>query len=264
MNDLSGKVALITGASRGIGGKTAEMMVQAGAKVIIADVLDDAGKALAAKIGASAAYIHLDVTKEADWKAAVDLAETKFGGLDILCNNAGIFTGLGIDEATLDDWNKLVAVNMTGVFLGTKLCADALAARGAHSKHGSVIVNTSSIAGLVGSQLDPLYSMTKGGVNLFTKSSALFFSRKGQRIRCNSIHPGVIDTDMGAQTFVSRAQKQGLNDPASAKEYSAKMHPIGRLGVAEDIANGIIFLASDDAGFMTGSSLVVDGGITAQ
>lgn len=264
MNDLSGKVALITGGSRGIGGKTAELMVQAGAKVIIADVLDEPGQALAASLGTAAAYIHLDVTKEADWKAAVELAETKFGGLDILCNNAGIFTGLGIDEATLDDWNKLVAVNMTGVFLGTKLCADALAARGAESKHGSVIVNTSSIAGLVGSQLDPLYSMTKGGVNLFTKSTALFFSRKGQRIRCNSIHPGVIDTDMGAQTFVSRAQKQGLNDPASAKEFSAKMHPIGRLGVAEDIANGIIFLASDDAGFMTGSSLVVDGGITAQ
>jgi 3(or 17)beta-hydroxysteroid dehydrogenase len=264
MNDLTGKTVIITGGSRGIGGKTAELMVQAGASVIIADVLDDAGQALAASLGDAAAYIHLDVTKEADWRAAVDLAETKFGGLDVLCNNAGIFTGLGIDEATLDDWNRLVAVNMTGVFLGTKLCADALAARGEYSKQGSAIVNTSSVAGLVGSQLDPLYSMTKGGVNLFTKSTALFFSRKGQRIRCNSMHPGVIDTDMGAQTFVARSQKQGLNDPASAKEYSAKMHPIGRLGVPEDIANGIIFLASDDSGFMTGSALVVDGGITAQ
>ena len=264
MNDLSGKVALITGGARGIGGKTAELMIQAGAKVIIADVLDDIGQAHAASLGGSAAYAHLDVTSEADWRAAVDLAESQFGGLDVLCNNAGIFTGLGIDEVTLDDWDRLVGVNMTGVFLGTKLCADALAARGENSAHGSVIVNTSSIAGLIGSQLDPLYSMTKGGVALFTKSTALYFSRKGQRIRCNSIHPGVIDTDMGAQTYEVRAQKQGLNDPASAKEFSAKMHPIGRLGQPEDIANGIIFLASDDSGFMTGAGLVVDGGVTAQ
>ncbi len=264
MNRLDGKVALISGASRGIGAKTAELMVAAGAKVIVADVLDDTGQETAKALGADAAYIHLDVTKEADWRAAVELAESKFGGLDVLCNNAGVFTGLGIDEATLDDWHKLVAVNMTGVFLGTKLCADALAARGEDSPHGSAIVNTASVAGLVGSQLDPLYSMTKGGVTLFTKSTALYFARKGQRVRCNSIHPGVIDTDMGAQTFVSRAQKQGLNDPSKAKEYSAKMHPIGRLGVAEDIAKGILFLASDDSGFMTGSGLVVDGGITEQ
>lgn len=264
MNRLDGKVALISGAARGIGAKTAELMVAAGAKVILADVLDDLGQETAGRLGDAAAYIHLDVTKESDWRAAVDLAETRFGGLDVLCNNAGIFTGLGIDEATLDDWNKLVGVNMTGVFLGTKLCADALAARGENSAHGSAIVNTSSIAGLVGSQLDPLYSMTKGGVALFTKSTALYFSRKGQRVRCNSIHPGVIDTDMGAQTYEARAQKQGLNDPAKAREFSAKMHPIGRLGVAEDIAKGILFLASDDAGFMTGAGLVVDGGITAQ
>ena len=140
MNDLSGKVALITGGARGIGGKTAELMIQAGAKVIIADVLDDIGQAHAASLGGSAAYANLDVTSEADWRAAVDLAESQFGGLDVLCNNAGIFTGLGIDEATLDDWDRLVGVNMTGVFLGTKLCADALAARGENSAHGSVIV----------------------------------------------------------------------------------------------------------------------------
>ena len=156
MNRLDGKVALISGDSRGIGAKTAELMVAAGAKVIVADVLDDIGQETAKMLGADAAYIHLDVTKEADWRAAVELAESKFGGLDVLCNNAGIFTGLGIDEATLDDWHKLVAVNMTGVFLGTKLCADALATRGEDSPHGSSIVNTSSIAGLVGSQLDPL------------------------------------------------------------------------------------------------------------
>ena len=264
MNRLDGKTALISGAARGIGAETARVMVEAGARVIVADVRDEAGQETAAKFGDAGAYLHLDVTSEADWQAGVKLAEDRFGGLDILVNNAGLFTGLDLEEATLDDWHRLAGVNMTGVFLGTKLCTQALAARGENSPQGAAIVNTSSIAGLVGSQLDPLYSMTKGGVALFTKSTALYYSRKGYRIRCNSIHPGVIDTDMGAQTYEARAAKQGLNDPAKAKEYSAKMHPIGRLGVPLDIANGICFLASDDAGFMTGAGLVVDGGITAQ
>lgn len=264
MSRLDGKVALISGAARGIGAATAAAMVEAGAHVVLADVRDEMGEKAAGALGAAAAYTHLDVTQAGDWDAAVAVARDKFGKLDILVNNAGLFTGLGLEEATLDDWNRLVAVNMTGVFLGTKQCAAALAAAGKDSAHGSAIVNLSSIAGLVGSQLDPLYSMTKGGVALFTKSCALYFARKGYRIRVNSIHPGVIDTDMGAQTFEARATAQGLNDPATAKEYSAKMHPIGRLGVPEDIAKGIVYLASDDASFVTGSGLVVDGGLTAQ
>ena len=129
---------------------------------------------------------------------------------------------------------------------------------------GVAIVNLASVAGLVGSQLDPLYSMTKGGVTLFTKSSALAFGRRGWKIRVNSIHPGVIETDMGAQTFTARANQLGTNDPDGAKSIALKQHPIGRLGVPEDIALGIVFLASDDAGFMTGSGMVVDGGLTAQ
>jgi NAD(P)-dependent dehydrogenase (short-subunit alcohol dehydrogenase family) len=153
---------------------------------------------------------------------------------------------------------------MTGVFLGTKLCAQALRERARTSKHGSAIVNLASIAGLVGSQLDPLYSMTKGGVTLFTKSTALAFARKGYRIRVNSIHPGVIDTDMGAQTFASRAGQLGSNDVDAARKVALTQHPIGRLGTPEDIARGIVFLASDDSAFMTGSGMVVDGGLTAQ
>ena len=264
MNRLDGKVALISGAARGIGAATAKAMVDAGAKVVLGDVRDELGGETAAALGKAAAYVHLDVTKEADWRAAIGKAEESFGGLDILVNNAGLFTGLELEEATLDDWNRLSGVNLAGVFLGTKLATPALAAAGKDSKHGAAIVNLSSIAGLVGSQLDPLYSMTKGGVTMFTKSCALYFARKGYRIRVNSIHPGVIDTDMGAQTFEARAAKQGINDPGKAKEYSAAMHPIGRLGLPEDIANGIVFLASDEAGFMTGSGMVVDGGITAQ
>ena len=268
MNRLDGKVALISGAARGIGAETARWMAKAGAKLVLGDVLDERGRETAQAIvaaGGGAAYVHLDVTREADWQAALALAAKQFGGLDILVNNAGIFTGLGIEEATLEDWHRLCAINLTGVFLGTKLALPLLRERGKSSAHGSAIVNLASIAGLVGSQLDPLYSMTKGGVTLFTKSAALEFGRKGYRVRVNSIHPGVIDTDMGEQTFVARARAHlGSNDAGAAKEISRTAHPIGRLGTAEDIAKGIVFLASDDAGFMTGAGLVVDGGLTAQ
>lgn len=267
MNRLDGKVALISGAARGIGAETALLMAQAGAKVVIGDILDekarDTAKAITAQGGAAAA-LTLDVTSEASWQAAVDVAKKQFGGLDILVNNAGIFLGRDFMDATMEDWNRLVAINMTGVFLGTKICAPELASRGANSKHGAAIVNLASVAGIVGSQLDPLYSMTKGGVTLFTKSTALAFGRKGWRIRVNSIHPGVIETDMGAQTFASRAKQLGTNDVEGARGVALKQHPIGRLGVPEDIAKGIVFLASDDAGFMTGAGMVVDGGLTAQ
>lgn len=264
MNRLDGKVALISGAARGIGGETAKLMIEAGAKVAIGDVLDERGRETARALGSNALYHHLDVTGEDDWRAAVAATVSAFGGIDILVNNAGMFLGKGIEEASLDEWHRLVAINMTGVFLGTKLTLPALRARAPQSAHGSAIVNLASVAGLVGSQLDPLYSMTKGGVTLFTKSSALEFSRKGYRVRVNSIHPGVIQTDMGEQTFAARARNHGSNDTEAAKNVALATHPIGRLGIPNDIAKGIVFLASDDAGFMTGAGLVVDGGLTAQ
>jgi 3(or 17)beta-hydroxysteroid dehydrogenase len=267
MNRLDGKTALISGAARGIGAETARKMAAAGASVVIGDVLSERARETAKEItdaGGKALALALDVTSEASWEAAVAQATKQFGKLDILVNNAGIFLGKDLMDATLDEWNRLVAINMTGVWLGTKACAPALAESGKSSRHGSAIVNLASVAGLVGSQLDPLYSMSKGGVTLFTKSSALAFGRKGWRIRVNSIHPGVIDTDMGAQTFASRARQAGSNDVEAARNIAARQHPIGRLGIAEDIALGIVFLASDDAGFMTGSGMVVDGGLTAQ
>ena len=262
MNRLDGKIALVSGAARGIGAATARLMTEAGAKVAIGDVLDERGRDTAAAI--DALYVHLDVASEEDWSAAVAAAVERFGGLDILVNNAGVFLGKGIEEASLDDWHRLAAVNLTGVFLGTKHALPALRERGRQSAHGSAIVNLASVAGLVGSQLDPLYSMTKGGVTLFTKSAALEFARKGYRVRVNSIHPGLIETDMGQGTFVARARNLGTNDVDAARHAALERHPIGRLGQPEDIAKGIVFLASDDAGFMTGSSLVVDGGSTAQ
>jgi NAD(P)-dependent dehydrogenase (short-subunit alcohol dehydrogenase family) len=266
MNRLDGKVALISGAARGIGAETARQMLRAGARVAIADVLDEAGRQTAKALSADgeAIYVHLDVTSAADWDAAVAATTARFGGLDILVNNAGVFLGRGIEEASMADWQRLCGVNLTGVFLGTKQALPALRERAKASAHGSAIVNLASIAGLVGSTLDPLYSMTKGGVTTFTKSAALEFARKGYRIRVNSIHPGVIETDMGAQTFAARAERLGTNDVEAARQQSLSTHPIGRLGTPLDIANGIVFLASDDAGFMTGAGLVVDGGMTAQ
>src|ERR1700741_957685 len=233
MNRLDGKIAFISGAARGIGAATARLMVEAGAKGAIGDGLDEQGRAAArtpAGPADAAMYSHLDVTREEDWMAAIAATVARFGGLDILVNNAGLFLGKGVEEASLDEWHRLCAVNLTGVFLGTKHALPALRDRAQRTPHGSAVVNLASVAGLVGSQHDPLYSLTKGGVTLFTKSAALEFARKGYRIRVNSIHPGLIDTDMGEQTFVARAQRFGANDTAQVRQTVTETVPWGRLG----------------------------------
>ena len=266
MNRLDGKVALISGGARGIGAETARLMVSVGARVVLGDVLeaDSAETAAALNHGEKAAHaVHLDVSDEESWRAAVDEGVSHFGKIDILVNNAGLFLGQDFEDVSLEDWNRLVAVNLTGVFLGTRAVAPALRQSGKDSPHGSAIVNLSSIAGLVGAPLDPLYSMTKGGVTIFTKSTALDFARKKDPIRVNSVHPGVIDTKMGQQTIDTGARMLTNNDRDAALHRSIQRHPMGRLGTVDDIARAIVFLASDDAGFMTGSSLVVDGGLTA-
>jgi len=263
MNRLDGKIAFLSGAARGIGAETARLMVEAGGRVAIGDVLDERGRETVRGLeaaGGEALYVHLDVTRADDWAAAIAVVTARFGGLDILVNNAGVFIAKGIEESTAADWERLCGVNLTAVFLGTRAALPALRERGATSAQGSAIVNLSSIVGLVGSARAPLYSLTKGGVTLFTKSTALECARKGYRIRANSIHPGIIDTEMGAQAIAAR----GESDIAAARAQAGAAHPIGRLGTAADVAKGILFLASDDAGFMTGSSLVLDGGWTAQ
>ena len=204
MNRLDGKIAFISGAARGIGAETARLMVEAGARVAIGDVLDERGRETAAAAsGGERRSTFISTSPARTIGRPSPPRSPRFGGLDILVNNAGLFLGKGIEESSLDDWHRLCAVNLTGVFLGTKRRLPALRERGAASPQGSAIVNLASVAGLVGSQLDPLYSMTKGGVTLFTKSAALEFARKGYRIRVNSIHPGVIETDMGGQAFVA-------------------------------------------------------------
>ena len=267
MGKLEGKVALITGGARGIGAAAAKKMAAEGAAVMVGDILEAQAKETVSAIvssGSQAEFTELDVTSETSWQSAIDATVGAFGKLDILVNNAGIFLGKDLLEASMEEWKRLVDINLTGVWLGVKLATPALAKAGETSPQGSAIVNLASVAGVVGSQLDPLYSLTKGGVTLFTKSAALNLSRRGYKIRVNSIHPGVIDTDMGAQTFVARANQTRSNDTERARQIAISGHPIGRLGLAEDIANGICFLASDEAGFMTGSAMVVDGGMTAQ
>ena len=266
MGRFDGKTALISGGARGIGAETARLMCAEGASVVIGDLLEDEGRRLVADLesnGHAARFLRHDVTQPDDWDAAVALATGAFGRLDILVNNAGIFLGVDFEEATIDDWNRISAINMGGVFLGAKHCAPALKAAGATSAHGSAIVNLSSIAGLVGAPLDPLYSMTKGGVSIFTKSLALDFARKKARIRVNSVHPGVIETEMGQQTIDLLGERYTGGDAGRALKASIARHPIGRLGTVTDIAKAILYLASDDAAFTTGSNMVVDGGLTA-
>lgn len=263
MNRVDGKVALISGAARGLGAQAAKIFTQNGGKVVITDLLEDQGHATVEEIkkaGGDAIFVRHDVTKEEDWQTAVKTGVDHFGGLDVLVNNAGIFFLKPTEEMTLDDWHRMISVNLDGVFLGTKTALPELKKSAAKAKVGSAIVNLSSIAGITGAYNGSAYCMSKGGVRLYTKACALEFAP--HRIRVNSIHPGLIDTDMGRQVIDDISGGGAASN--AVRDAMVSAHPLGRLGVPLDIANGIVFLASDDAAFMTGSELVVDGGNTAQ
>jgi 3(or 17)beta-hydroxysteroid dehydrogenase len=267
MNSLKGKVALITGGAQGIGAATARLMAEAGAVSIIADLQDGAGRMVADSIranGGKAEFIRLDVTSESEWNAAASAIRRNHGGLDILVNNAGIILRGMSSEMSLEDWKLVESVNIDGVFLGTKTCVPLMRERSARWPGGAAIVNMSSIMGLVGSGFSGAYSMSKGAVRIYTKSAALEFAQAGYRIRVNSVHPGFIATDMAAGARKFFVERGLAADEAAAQKMLVQRHPLGRLGEAEDIAKAIIFLASDDAAFITGSELVVDGGYTAQ
>jgi 3(or 17)beta-hydroxysteroid dehydrogenase len=266
MNRLEGRTALVTGGSRGIGAATAKRLAKEGAHVVVADLLDELGRRTAGEIvatGGHAVFQKMDVTKAGDWQTACETARKQFGGLDILVNNAGIVLSRTIAETSLDDWRRLQSINIEGVLLGTQACTPLLKEAGAKWPGGAAIVNLSSIAGKVGSPRFPLYSATKAAVCLFTKSTALEFGHNKLPIRVNSIHPGVIDTDMGVEV-VQMVMEKYAKDDAAARAMLAAQHPMGRLGRPEEIASAIAFLCSDDASFMTGSELIVDGGYTAQ
>jgi len=247
---LENKVALISGGARGMGAVEAKMFVQEGAKVVIGDVLDEDGKQTEAEIneaGGECVFVHLDVTDETAWQDAVAAAVDRFGKLDILVNNAGIARINNVEDTTSDEWDLVMDINAKGVFLGTKAAIPEIRKAG-----GGSIVNISSIAGLTGGRTSS-YAASKGAVRLLTKSSAIQYA--GEGIRCNSVHPGVIETPMTTPVMLNTQEGRDLN---------ASRHPLGRVGQPEDIAYGVLFLASDESSFMTGSELVIDGGLTAQ
>ncbi|MQG27606.1 MAG: glucose 1-dehydrogenase [SAR202 cluster bacterium] len=247
---LKGKVALITGAARGQGAAEARLFAQEGAKVILADVTDQEGIAVAAEIaeaGGDAIYVHLDVANEDEWYAAVQSGVAAFGKLDILVNNAGIWRRGHVMETSSEQWDDIMDVNAKGVFLGTKAAIPEMRKAG-----GGSIVNISSTAGLVGSKTSAAYSASKGAVRIFSKSTAVQYASEG--IRANSIHPGPIDTDMGDQVWPD----------VTSREASISRTALARIGTANDIAYGALYLASDESSFVTGSELVIDGGVTAQ
>jgi NAD(P)-dependent dehydrogenase (short-subunit alcohol dehydrogenase family) len=251
MGRLDGKVALISGGAGGQGAAEARLFVQEGARVVFGDILDAEGRQVEAEIrksGGDATYVHLNVTSEADWRAAVDTAVNTYGKLDILVNNAGIVVRKDLESTTVDDWDQVMAVNAKGVFLGTKVAIPAMRQAG-----GGSIVNISSGAGIAPSPGTPAsYAATKGAVRIFSKATAVQHAK--DHIRCNSVHPGPIDTPM-----IQEAQ----SDPIQ-REARLQLIPLGRVGTAEDIAYGVLYLASDEAAFVTGSELVIDGGRTAQ
>ena len=257
MERLAGRVALITGAASGIGKATAERLAAEGAAVMITDVDDESGKAVAGGLsarGREAAYLHLDVVSEQEWQQAVEGTVGQLGGLDILVNNAGVRgEPEPVEETSLADWDRSIAVLQTGVFLGVKWAAPALLKSG----HASV-VNISSVFGSSGGfGTSPAYHAAKGAVRILTKTAALRWAKRG--IRVNSVHPGFIDTPLLHA------------DPAGNPADSARFHqaildvtPMGRLGRPEEVAAGVAYLASDEAAFVTGSELYIDGGYMAR
>ena len=266
MKRLEGRVALVTGGLRGIGGATVERFVEEDAVVIVADLKasDDADVvAFLGKLGQQASYIQLNVANEADWEAARATVERDFGRLDILVGNAGV-EGVGaVETMSLDYWRKVMSINVDGLFLGTKHFTTLMAETGKKTKGGASIINVSSIMGLVGgSEISP-YNTSKGAARLFTKSVAIEFAQKRIPIRVNSMHPGFVMTPL-LQQGMDNAAKAGAADVDAMLSSLDQLTPIGRIADPSEIASGIAFLASDDASFMTGAELVIDGGWTAQ
>lgn len=253
MARVAGKVAIVSGAANGIGKATAQLLAKEGAKVVIGDLKEEDGQKAVAEIkaaGGEAVFVKLNVTDETAWKAAIEQTLKLYGRLDIAVNNAGIAYSGSVESTSLEDWRRVQSINLDGVFLGTQVAIEAMKKSG-----GGSIVNLSSIEGLVGDPTLAAYNASKGGVRLFTKSAALHCAKSGYKIRVNSVHPGYIWTPMVA----------GLTkEDAAARQKLVDLHPIGHLGEPNDIAYGILYLASDESKFVTGSELVIDGGYTAQ
>ena len=252
MGKLDGKVALISGGARGQGAAEAHVFTREGAKVVFGDVRDAEGAQVEAAVraeGGDAVYLHLDVTVEADWDKAVRTATERYGKLDVLVNNAGIvIPRVPIEERTAEEWDRVMAINAKGVFLGTKYAIPAMRRAG-----GGSIVNISSVAGIGQSaHQEPAYAASKGAIRIFTKVTASQHAR--DRIRCNSVHPGPVDTEM---------LHSAMRDPEVLRRRLERV-PMGRMGTVDEVVKAVLYLASDDASYVTGAELVIDGGALAQ
>jgi NAD(P)-dependent dehydrogenase (short-subunit alcohol dehydrogenase family) len=246
MPRLADKVILITGASGGIGRAMTALFAAEGARVVASDLTAPEDEAAVLALG-------LDVTDEGDWARAVAVVVEHFGRLDVLVNNAGLALPKDLEKTTLAEWRRVMAINLDGVFLGTRAVIGAMKRTG-----GGAIVNLSSVAGIIGAPMLAAYSAAKGGVRLFTKTAALHCAERRYGIRVNSLHPGFADTAMLDEIA------EALGDVETIKAKLAKRQPLGRLAAPEEVARAALYLASDEAAYMTGAELVLDGGFTAQ
>ena len=261
MDRVKGKVAIITGAAQGLGKAYAELLAKEGAKVVVTDILQDVGEKTVAEIiaaGGEAVFMKLDVSNESQWIEVVDKTMSRFGKLNVLVNNAGIIFFKKIKETPLEMWHKLMSINLDGCFLGTKHVVEAMKKGG-----GGSIVNIASVNGYIAEPLSSAYITSKGAIRLFTKAAAIEFSKVGYdyNIRVNAILPGRIKTERSEQINneypPDDEEKRGLPSVSGLRGY-----PIGRIGEPMDVAQGVLFLASDDASFITGQELIIDGGWT--
>lgn len=267
MDRVKGKVALVTGAASGIGRASALLLAREGAAVVATDVQDDAGRDCVAaikKAGGDAIYLHHDVASEEAWISVVAETKQRFGKLDVLVNNAGIAVACAVTDMSLADWRKQTSINLDGVFLGVKHGLPLMRASG-----GGSIVNISSLAGLKGSPGLAGYCATKGGVRLFTKAVAMECAAARDQVRVNSVHPGIIETAIwgsiaeGMPIGSAGTTRQGANAP-DLDALSSMVVPTGVKGFPEDIAAGVLYLASDDFRYVTGTELVIDGGMSTR
>lgn len=256
MPRVAGKVAIVTGGAMGIGQACAELLAAEGAAVVVTDLETEDGKKVVDALTASghrAMFVEHDVGDEEGWKQVIAAAINAYGKVDILVNNAGVGWFGDVEHTSLEDWRKLLRINLDGVFLGIKYAIPAMRTAG-----GGSIINISSIEGLVADPRIAAYNASKGGVRLLSKSAALYCARERTSIRVNSVHPGYIVTPM---------VERGINasdNPVETRKALEALHPVGHMGKPVDIAYGVLYLASDESEFATGSELVIDGGYTAQ
>jgi 3(or 17)beta-hydroxysteroid dehydrogenase len=253
---VAGKVALVTGGASGLGRATAIMLAKQGAKVMLTDINEAGGRAVATAIGPAARFVRHDVTSEADWTAAIDATVDAFGGVHVLLNSAGIGLSKTVEELSLEEWRRVHAIDLDGVFLGCKYVIQPMAKTVAQTGLGGSIVNISSIAGIIAGHNMAAYNSAKAGVRHLSKSVALHCARKGYNIRCNSIHPTFIDTPI-----LDRYKETLGAEQALAK--LARQVPLGKVGEPDDVAYLVLYLASEEAKFMTGAEIALDGGISA-